>query len=199
MTGALDRVRLHSELASYGSLLLWLAPVMLLPEVWVTVVVAKDWPAPLMAVGHWSRIAAFVLLVGLHRGWRWWPRGSAERQLWAVWGGYLLACFVMGLSTRIAFGLHDTALEVKLYQGLASLTALAFFALAGNLWGHCAVVGLGFLGVTFLMAADLRWAPLEFGVTWAIVLVLLGTRLRRLAAAAGSPSALHGPGEAESR
>jgi serine/threonine-protein kinase len=180
VTGALDRVQLRAEFAAYGSLLLWLAPLMLLTEVWVTVVVAQGWPGHLLGLGQFGRAAGFVLAVGWHRGWRWWPRGAAERQLWAVWGGYLLACFGLGLSGRVAFGFEDTALELKFYQGLAALTALAFFALAGNFWGYCVVVGVGFLGLALVMAADLRWAPLEFGLAWAAVLVLLGTRLRRM-------------------
>jgi serine/threonine-protein kinase len=188
VSGALDRVRLREEFASYGSLLLWLAPVMLLPEAWITLVVTRGWPAPLLALGQFGRAAGFVLLVGWHRGWRWWPRGAAERQLWAVWAGYLLACFVLGLSGRSAWGFADTPLELRFYQGLAALTALAFFSLAGNFWGYCAVIGLGFLALAFVMAADLRWAPLEFGLLWAAVLVLLGTRLRRLGAASPGPA-----------
>ena len=69
---------------------------------------------------------------------------------------------------------------------LAVLAALAFFALAGNFWGYCAVIGAGFLALSFVMALDLRWAPLEFGAAWACVLALLGLRLRRLGRQAGS-------------
>ncbi len=183
LTGALDRVQLQAEFAAYGSLMLWLAPLMLLPELWIMTVVANDWPSELLAMGQFTRVIGFVVLVGYCRGWQWRPRGAAERQLWAVWGGYLLACFVLGLSGRLAFGLHDTAYEVQLYQGLTVLAGLAFFALAASLWGYCAVIGLGFLGLSFIMAIDLRWAPLEYGVLWAVVLVYLGIRLRRLGAA----------------
>ena len=90
------------------------------------------------------------------------------------------AGFVLGLSGRVAFGFLDTSLELKFYQGLAVLTALAFFSLAVNFWGYCAILGLVYLGLAFVMAADLRWAPLEFGAVWAVVLVVLGVRLRRL-------------------
>jgi hypothetical protein len=190
LTGALDRVQLQAEFAAYGSLMLWLAPLMLLPELWITIVVANNWPSELLAAGQFSRVIAFVILVGYYRGWHWRPRGAAERQLWAVWGGYLLACFVLGLSSRIAFGLHDTGFEVRLYQGLSVLAGLAFFSLAASLWGYCAVIGLGFFVLSFVMAVDLQWAPLEFGVAWAVVLVYLGIRLRRLGVAMqrGSPA-----------
>jgi serine/threonine-protein kinase len=177
----LDRVQLQAQFGSYSSLLLWLAPVMFLPELWITTVVMHNWHAELLAVAQFGRATGVILLVGYYRGWSWTPRGADERQLWAVWIGYLLACFVLGLSGRIALGFLDPALELKFYQGLAALTAVAFFALAGKFWGYCAVLGLAFLGLAFVMAADLRWAPVEFGAAWAAVLILLGLRLRRLA------------------
>jgi hypothetical protein len=189
LAGALDRVQLQASFAAYGSLLLWLAPVMFLPELWVTVVVLQDWPGYWLMLAQYGRVAAFLVVVGYHRGGHLLPRGAVERQLWAVWGGYLVICFVHGLSVRLAIGLFVTAVELKIYQGWAALTALAFFCLAVNFWGYCAVIGVAFLALEFVMAADLRWSPLEFGALWAVVLVVLGVRLRRL----GQPSA----GEAE--
>jgi len=180
LTGALDRVQLKAEFTTYGSLLLCLAPLMALPELWITLVVAYDWPGELLALGQFGRAAGFLLVLGYYRRWQWWPHGAAERQLWSVWSGYLLACFVLGFSGRVAYGFLDTSLEVQFYQGLSVLTALAFFSLAANFWGYCAIIGFGFLALAFVMAADLRWAPLEFGLAWATVLVLLGLRLRRL-------------------
>ncbi|HLJ93916.1 MAG TPA: serine/threonine-protein kinase [Gemmataceae bacterium] len=180
LVGALDRVQLQAQFAIYGSLLLWLAPVMFLPEIWITLVILKPWPAPLLIFGQMGRAGGFLLLMGYYRGWRWRPQGAAERQLWAVWGGYLLACFALGLSGRVAYGFYDAGVELKFYQGLAVLGGLAFIALAVNFWGYCALIGLTFLGLAFVMAADLQWAPLEFGATWAVVLILLGVRLRQL-------------------
>jgi eukaryotic-like serine/threonine-protein kinase len=198
LAGALDRVQLQASFASYGSLLLWLAPVMFLPEIWVSVVVANDWPPPLLALGQFGRAATFLLLVGWHRGWHLLPRGSSERQLWAVWGGYLAACFVMGLCGRLvpqSPNVTETRLEVFFYPPLAALTALAFFALAGNFWGYCAVLGAGFLALGFVMTLDLRLAPLEFGSAWAVVLLILGLRLRRLGREAAPPAPQPGEGK----
>jgi hypothetical protein len=181
LAGALDRVQLQESFAVYGSLLLWLAPVMFLPEIWITVVVRNDLSEWLLPVAQFGRAITFLLVVSCHRGWRLLPRGAAERQLYYVWGGYLVACFVMALSSRFAArNPFETALELTFYPPLAALTALAFFSLASNFWGYCAVIGLCWLGLAGIMAIDLRWAPLEFGALWATVLVLLGLRLRRL-------------------
>jgi hypothetical protein len=179
LVGALDRVQLQAQFAAYGSLLLWLAGLMFLAEVWVNAVVTHDGAENLLMVGQLCRIGGFLLLVGWNRGWRWAPRGTAERQLWAIWGGYLVACTFLGLSIRMAFGFHVAGF-LGYYQSLAALTALAFFCMAPSFWGYGVVVGLGFLALTFVMGIDLHWAPLELGTAWGAVLVVLGLRLRRL-------------------
>jgi hypothetical protein len=108
--------------------------------------------------------------------------------LWAVWGGYLVACFTLGLSTRVVFGIHAAGVELQMYPGFAAVTALAFFALAPNFWGYCTAIGLAFVALAFVMTVNLLWAPLEFGTLWALVLILIGTRLRRLAKADTPPT-----------
>ena len=82
----------------------------------------------------------------------------------------------------------------RLYLSLTCLTGLAFFALGATVWGSCVLIGFGFLALAFVMAIDLRWAPLLFGVAWAAVLVLIGVRLRRLARAAPGPAPPPGEG-----
>ena len=69
------------------------------------------------------------------------------------------------------------------YPGFACLTALAFFASAAYLWGYCGVIGTAFLALAFAMLIDLTYAPFLFGVAWAVVLVVMGRRLKQ----AGSP------------
>ena len=61
------------------------------------------------------------------------------------------------------------------------LTALMFFSLGAVLWGGCYAFGAAFVAASFVMAADLRFAPLIFGTTCAAVLTAIGLRLRRLA------------------
>jgi eukaryotic-like serine/threonine-protein kinase len=182
LAGALDRVQLQEKFAGYGSLLIALAPVMFLPEVWILTVWHAGWPADLILAVRGVQAAAFVGLVGWYRGWRFHPQGPAERQLWGVWGGYLLASFGYGLSgwSLVGTGEQWSVRPLEFYPGLVCLAALAFFAVAPTLWGYAAVIGGGFVAVSFVMTIDIRWAPLEFGVAWASVLVFLGLRLRRL-------------------
>lgn len=182
LTGAIERVQLHERWAKDGTLLIALAPVMLLPEFWVMASIHYDWSPHALALGQFARIGMFAVVVGYFRNWHWRPQGAAERQLWAVWCGYAAACFAFGLSSQLAWGLQffSASREVRLYQGFACLTGLAFIVLAPNFWGYCAVIGLGFFGVSFLMSLNLDLAPLEFGTAWAAVLILMGLRLRSL-------------------
>jgi serine/threonine-protein kinase len=179
LAGALDRVQPHERFASYGSLMLALAPVMLVPELVNTAALAGHWPTAAVMGGRAAQAAAFVALVAYFRGRDLWPRGPAERQVWAVWGGYALACFGYGLSGWAMVGMnHD---EVgKFYPGFACLTALAFFSMAANFWGYCGVIGAAFLALAFIMLAELSLAPLIFGAAWAVVLVVVGRRLQGL-------------------
>ena len=132
-----------------------------------------------MIAGRAVQAIAFVGLIAAFRGRDVWPRGPAERQLWAVWGGYFLACFGYGLSGWAMVGM-DPDRVVAFYPGFACLTALAFFALAANFWGYCGVIGAAFLGLAFVMLAEIWLAPIAFGTAWTVVLVVVGVRLRRL-------------------
>ena len=178
LIGAMDRIQLKEQFSDYGSFLLALAPVMLLPEIATTLLVAVDGPNEAMWAINIARAAAFLLAVGYFRGWEWLPRNAIERQLWAIWGGYLVACFAYGVAARLTVG--SSAIEIRTYQSIACMTALAFFTLAPQFWGYCTVIGGGFLTLSLVMAIDLRWAPLEFGTAWAFVLVIIGIRLRQL-------------------
>ena len=174
MVGAMDRVQLNEKFSSYGSILLALAPIMLIPEIVVTFVTWNDGPTLLLPLAQFGRVVAFAVTIGYFRNGRWLPNGPVERHLWLVWGGFLLCCFVFGFSTRLATDLFTARVELSLYQAFAVLSALAFFALTTSYWGYCAVVALAFLALAFVMAIDLHFAPLEFGVAWAVLLVLLG-------------------------
>jgi hypothetical protein len=79
-----------------------------------------------------------------------------------------------------------TAVELRLYPSFSCITAVAMFATGSGLWGGCYAFGVCFLALAFVMVFDLRWAPLEFGLLWAVTLVVIAERLRRIAAATGA-------------
>jgi hypothetical protein len=107
------------------------------------------------------------------------PTSAAERQLWAIWIGYLVACTVTAAAHRLRYGLQQE-FELGFYVPWAILSGLAFFVLGSSYWGWCYVLGCAFFGISLLMSLRLNWAPLEFGGLWTLALVALGLRLRRL-------------------
>lgn len=175
---AVGRSQHEAEFKQYGTLFFALAPVMLVPETITTLVAWNDWPEWLLPLVQTARLVAFLALVAVARRGQLLPRTGPERQLWSVGGGYLLACISAGVSNRVVLG-WGAVVETRLYPSLACLTGLMFFALGAGFWGGCYVIGLAFFASAFVMTSEMRLAPLEFGLLWAVVLVVIGMRLRR--------------------
>ncbi|MFM9962498.1 MAG: serine/threonine protein kinase [Planctomycetaceae bacterium] len=177
--GMLEREGLDIEIAQYSRLSMALIPVMVIPEVIATAVIELNGPGAIMGLANGLRAIAFLLIVGWFRDWQWRPHGTAERQVWSIWGGYLVACLTMGLSMRMRLG-FDNAVEAQLYQPLSCLTGLAFVAQAGQFWGRSLLIAAAFFALPFVMAIEIRFAPLEFAGLWSIVLFIFARRLKRL-------------------
>jgi serine/threonine-protein kinase len=105
------------------------------------------------------------------------PTSSAERLLWAVWGGYLVAYVSMGLVLAMLGQDH-----LHSYGAMAVLTGLAFFVMGCHVWGWCYTIGLVFMvaGPLFVKLPNLNLAPLAFGSLWGLALLTVGFRYHRL-------------------
>ncbi|VTR97465.1 serine/threonine protein kinase [Tuwongella immobilis] len=182
MVRAIEHDRLDEEFAKYGSLFCWYSLVMAIPEVMITFIILNDLDGTLLALVQFSRAALFVILLAWYRNWKIIPQTATERHLWSVWGGYLVCCFVIGFSNRMLMG-WETKVEPRLYISLAPMTALAFISIASRFWGGFYVCAACFMLLPVVMVQDLRWAALEFGALWAVILFTIGLRLQKLAAA----------------
>jgi serine/threonine-protein kinase len=112
------------------------------------------------------------------------PVTAAERQLWSIWIGYLAGSIVVALVTHNLGGIHVD--ELTLFPLWSVLSGLAFFAMGGNYWGRCYLLGIVFFGAALLMPLHLHSAPLVFGTVWGASLLLIGLRMRRMGAEAGN-------------
>jgi hypothetical protein len=110
------------------------------------------------------------------------PTSSAERLIWAVWIGYLLAFLFMTLILEREMGLNHLAT----YALSTLLSGLAFFVMGGHVWGWCYVIGLCFMLVSPWMAhyRESQWSPAWFGALWGIALLTVGLRYWRMGRAA---------------
>jgi serine/threonine protein kinase len=175
----LERSQFDVEFRTYASLLYWFAAIVLVMHVikHVQIVLGQ----PIWAVAA-SQIAQFGLMGVVF--WRYrkqgvLPTNTAERQMWSVWVGYLICCFLIALACRVMFG-GARLYEGVLYPFYAITAGMAFFVLGSSYWGRCYAVGVAFFALSGVMLLRLEWATLEFGVMWTLVLVAIGRRLSRL-------------------
>jgi serine/threonine protein kinase len=106
------------------------------------------------------------------------PSNAIERQLWAVWLGYILAFASVYWVVRAKGESH-----LEMYGAGMALSGLAWFAMGGSIWGRAYLIGLLFFLAAPLMAFYLDkspWAPAMFGLSWAVTLLIVGARYRRM-------------------
>jgi serine/threonine protein kinase len=189
LTRTLDRSQYDVEFGSWGTMLLWFGLIVVLGHCATFVLISNDqsgWPL-------WVERSSQLLLMGLvfwrYRGHQLLPASMAERQLWSIWIGYLVAFTVSAtvyhlLERNKVFPDGEDQVkhwkELILYPGFAILSGLGFFVMGSSFWGRCYAVGVAFFALAFVMALHLQWAPIEFGLAWGATLAAIGIRLRRL-------------------
>lgn len=103
------------------------------------------------------------------------PTNSAERLVWVVWIGYLLALGAANV-VRLVFG-HE---QSESYASFAVLTGFGFLIMGTHIWGGGYVVGFVFMIAAPLLARYTDLAPLAFGALWAGALLTFGFHYWRL-------------------
>jgi serine/threonine-protein kinase len=179
----LERSRDDVEFRSWGTMLLLFAGVVLASHLVIFALVQADH----LTARHWVdltrglQFALMALIFWRSRAHQLLPRSAAERMLWSIWIGYLVANGVVEIVQRLQTPGELGLDELVLYPTKAVLAGLAFFVMGGNYWGHCYTFGLAFFGLALVMPWQPRWSPLEFGLLWSGILVAIGIRLHRMA------------------
>ncbi len=183
----LERDTHTADFAAWSSMLLVMAVVVFAEHV---AVFGMVWFGQSRALILTARFTQFVLLAFLfwnNRGSRLLPTNVAERELWTIWIGYFASYFFAIVTTRLLTNrdVINTAMvadqylaELLPYPFIALLSGLCFFTMGANYWGRCYAVGVVFLLTAPVMALNLNFGPLIFGVLWSIVLTMLGLHLR---------------------
>jgi serine/threonine protein kinase len=189
LTRTLDRSQYDVEFGSWGTMLLWFGLIVLVGHVATFVLIANDQPRWLLWVERSSQLLLMGLVFWRYRRHQLMPASTAERQLWSIWLGYLVAFTVSAAVYRLLVRLNflgrgaegpDHWDELILYPGFAVLSGLGFFVMGSSFWGRCYAVGVAFFALAFVMALHPQWAPIEFGLAWGATLAAIGLRLRRL-------------------
>jgi serine/threonine-protein kinase len=176
---ALERSQYDVQFRSYGNMLFGFAAIVLLTEIGVTLIMQTHQSWLLMRMTQTARLILMAIVFWRCRSGTLLPANPAERIMWSIWIGYVATCTVLGISHRVWLG-NSVELEATPYPGYAAAAGMAFFVLGSSYWGWCYAFGLAFYVLALCMTADLRWAPLEYGVLWAAVFGAIGLRLHRL-------------------
>jgi hypothetical protein len=176
---ALDRSQYDVEFRAYGTVLYWFALIVGVIHVVKHFLIANHLSVPWIAGWQTLQFVLMVLVLYWYRPQGLLPGTTAERQLWSVWIGYILASVLVSLVSRQMFGTERLYEQVD-YPYFAAVAGLAFFVLGGSYWGWCYALGLAFFALAWVMLLRLEWATLEFGALWTFSLAALGRRLRHL-------------------
>ena len=116
-----------------------------------------------------AMFAALLAMLWRFRHYSVLPTNSAERLIWVVWVGYLLALGAVN-AARLVLG-HDHS---ETYAFSAALAGFGFLIMGGHVWGGGYAVGLVFMFAAPLLAVNSDLAPLAFGALWAGALLTFG-------------------------
>jgi tRNA A-37 threonylcarbamoyl transferase component Bud32 len=179
VASALWRSQYDVQFRAFSNMLFAFAIVVLLAEAAVTFAIVTNQPIWLVPIAQFGRLGLLGLLLWYFRPTGLMPQSPAERLMWAIWIGYATCNQAIAISYRMRIG-WETANEGELYPLFAAVTGGTFIVLGSSYWGGCYLLALLFFAGSFLMNVDLRCAPMEFGGLWAIALVVIGLRLRRM-------------------
>jgi len=182
-----DRSHHVVDFHAWSTMILFIAAIVFVEHVVVHALIILDQSRQLIMA---ARAGQFVLI-----GWLFWryrrsqllPRSAAERELWTIWIGYLLAYVFSLVAVRctVFFQIIGPGQDAPhywetliVYPFSAIASGLTFFIMGANYWGRLYVVGLAFFVLAALMPMHLEWASLEFGTLWGLILMALGLHLR---------------------
>jgi serine/threonine-protein kinase len=178
----LEHSQYDVQFGSYGTMLYWFAAILVVTQLTKQVLVWTQQPVGWLIACQGAQFGLIGVACCAYRGGvkGLWPTTTAERQLWTVWIGYILAILLIVVAGWRDAGLYGIPPTV-VYPFYAVTAGMAFFFLGSCYWGWCYAFGLAFFGLGAAMLFTLDWAMLEFGALWALCLVILGARLRWLA------------------
>ena len=179
---ALERRRYVVEYHAWGTILLLLAPLALLGNAVVWALTRQGPPYPFLGIVL-TIVAEFSVMGVVFWYWRWRlpvPMGAHERQLLAIWSGNCLADVLLIVAAFQTAG-PDRPFEVlPLYPLWALHSGFCWLVVGAVYWGRGYVFALAFFALALLLPLHLDLAPPAFLLLWCLILVTVGSFLRRL-------------------
>lgn len=178
----LNRSRYDAAFASWGAMLLWFALIVMAAEV---ATFFQSFRSEFVPLAHALpiRVVQFLVMGAIACGYRkeWVSSGAVERQMWATWVGFVVACHLVVFVCWIMLPESTPFHYFGCYPFFAMLSGVLFFMYGGSHWGICFVFGSLFFLLSAVMPLHLQLAPLEFGAVWGVSLITIGYRLKSMA------------------
>ncbi len=174
----LRRDQHYEHFRNWGKALVLMGLSIFLAHVAIFVLVRRghsDWAA------YWTprcyMAVALTAVIYYYRSGTLRARSVAERPIWSIWMGYLVALGTM----NAILTLRGTS-QVEVFPFASTLAAFGFVALGGHVWGGSYLLG-GLFVVNALVSVFIgQWAILSFGACWLLALAVLAYRYRKDAA-----------------
>jgi serine/threonine protein kinase len=189
LTRTLDRSQHDAAFHTWSTMVLVFAAIVFVEHVGVFFLTMTGQPHWVITLARVAQFVAIGVVFWNNRGMRLLPTSAAERELWTIWIGYLIAYGLCWLTMQMYIGQRlitsDAAAperwqDLLMYPFSAILSGMAFFIMGSNYWGRCYAVGFVFFAAAALMPLCLDWSPLIFGMLWTTTLLALGLHLRKL-------------------
>jgi len=179
---ALERDHYLAEFHTWGTMLLVFAGIVLVEHLFVFALTLGGPPYPKMWImgARFAQFALMALVFLRHRRHTLLPTSLAERQLWAIWVGYLTACMIVGAVHIQLTRRTPERDELMNYPFWSALTGMAFFAMGSCYWWRFLSLRLAFSTLPPLELPTPRWVVLEYGLLWTLSLTWLGLHLHAL-------------------
>jgi serine/threonine-protein kinase len=182
VTRALETGHYDVQFRTWGTMLLWFAAIVCVGQLGVAAVI---WYRPAhfegwIFVAHGIKFGLMGLVFLKNRRQGVMPTTAPERLMWALWCAFLLTCLLMGVVNHELSPPGAPYDPLPLYPRVALVSGMAFIVLGSSYWGGCYLIAAAFFTAGVTMPLNLNSAPLVFGLLWAVALVVIGLRLRRL-------------------
>jgi tRNA A-37 threonylcarbamoyl transferase component Bud32 len=176
----LEHSQYDVQFGPYGAMLYWFAAIVAMTQIAKHVLMTNGVSITWVSVVQLLQFILIGVVFWCYRGRTMAPSTTAERQLWSVWIGYIVASLLIAAVSWRLFSERQIYQMVE-YPFFAITAGMAFFFLGSSYWGWCYAFGAAFFAASVVMLFDTRWAVLEFGAVWTACLLIFGTRLRGLA------------------
>jgi serine/threonine-protein kinase len=175
----LERSQFDVEFRRYGHVILWFALIVCVLHLAEHFAIVYHYSPNFIRGLKAGQFVLMLLVLWRYRSRGILPTTTAERLLWSVWIGYIIACTTIGFLIYHRFG-ADVLYEGVLYPIFCVITCMAYIVLGSTYWGMCYVIAGIFFVAALLLPLAPWWGALTYGGLWTLALLTIGLRLRKL-------------------